>query len=1045
MSKAKTATKSHDSNCASNMSDNFCRWMPKNARNAFKVALCSFFIVNTILLSGCGNQRPQESDSVYTKVAGEKHRLEGLLMGGKREIHKAQNEMSIAKDLDNLIIEGNVHKPIVIEDIIKYEPQTNIHSESHLKNLKENYPFMVARVGLDRGIQTLMQWVAISKGSTLTSELNQHIPLKFGISVKDPLTGAETRSINPWVVIKNKYPALTDIIKQMDINLPNIPLKQLRSTTIETFLSVGPQIAEVQFAINDKVAEVHRSIQNTEIYMQQYQELFLERRDLVGSNYEDFEKEMNVYLMEDKIYEANNIAGKMNVIYKRFSQSKKDRIQEIEKELTRLDDKLVDPSRKITEKLSEELMALQMLVSKMLNAEPILTALTLTHPHTNSEGIEKEVPIFLILHDMIRQGDGSLDQKLKRASGFMERFLVANEAKMKQRILESIALLASGDRKYLAPLSTLRQTSLAFLDYRYPGLAKDKTFKSIDDGIADDYGFDIYGDRFADFTSSTELFMIGLVSVSTGLYSNEIRHMKPYKNTIVKAIKGSPQATGVMSSARNRLGESLRKTINGIKDYEVYRNKVFDENVAFKKLMLERAEAGQLKDVKFLRSPLRAVGRLKNYSKLLKTATFRVFPSGLLYGSIADIALMAHFANKNKEYFIHSKYIIQDSVYAGISPYTSGVFAHQEPEGMLPMRLAFMTITSLVLNYYLAWNANFSFYKFYRKVAKAKVLAKDQSVNAAAMWLFARGVKKSISGVFKGLAKALENKEAVGKGIVNAMSSGLLVTFGEMKFRGFDDKLIPYDDFFTFDYWSRAFSMYTQEGSLAFLNLLSFVAIDFILIFAFDSSKLMSNSKMKIYTAGFLGVLLAMYIEKLVKNKDMTTLDHQRLIFEGSYLATISTYKYAFVFGPLYDGLVRAFYKMNILKPQYAMNFGNNVVWGLTKLVFFGVNNLAGNLPFQYIIYKEETSTIGPLEAQVDLHTRGVSIVETAHKNLSISGDIELSENEIGMIQQNMAGFNDKLQDWLQNKYKEKCETPESKLEVFGPYVDILSSVCPQM
>lgn len=1042
--KAVYENNSHQQNCSLLKGDNFRRWLPKNVPGAFKVLLCSLLLINSIILSACGNRRPQQTDSVYSNITQEKRRLESLLLGGKQEIQNAQTEMAIARDMDHLIVKGNEYNPIMLEDILTYEPQTAIYSGDHLHDLEKNYPFMVARMGLDRGVHTLMQWIAVQKESTLRLELNQQVQLGYGIQVNDPLTGDSTRYINPWSVIRAKFPALKDRIEQMDRNLPNIPLKQIRGAMIESFLSVGPQIAEVQFEINNKVAEIHKSLKNTEIYMQEYQELYLERQNLIGKEYAQLESEREIYLIEKKHFEANHIAGKMNLIYNNFSQEDKNRLQVIEKELKRLQELRVDPSKKELDKLKQELMALQMLIANMLKSEPILTALTLTNEHTNSEGITKEVPIFLILHDIIRQGNGKLDTKLKKAAVYMEDFLKANQQKMKERVLQSIALLASGDRKYIAPMSSLRQTTLGFLQYRYPGLAKDKTFKSIDNEISDEYGFDIYGERFADFTFGGELGMILLTSLSTGLYSNEIRHMKPYKNSVVNWMKSSPGKSGLAPAIRNRLGESLRKTISGISEYEAYRNKVFDDNVKFKEMMKSKWKEGELKEIKLARSYKYPVNKIKNYSKLLKKATFRMFPSGLLYGSLADIGLMMHFADKNKEYFVNSKYVIQDGVYAGILPYTSGVFAHQEPEGMLPMRLVFMTVSALVLNYYFAWNAGFSFTKAIMKIKKAKTLVKGKELNEASAWLFARSIKNSAKRNFNAIKIAFENNESVGKGLFNAATSGLLVTFGEMLLRGYDDKLIPYDDFFTVDYWSRVISMYTEEGSLAFLNLLSFMVIDFILIFAFDNSKLMSNSKMKIYMAGFLGVLVAMWAENLIRDGDLTTLNHQRLIFEGSYLATVSTYKYAFLFGPLYDGLERLFYKNGWLLEDRHMSIGRSSIWLITKSLFFMTNNLAGNLPFQFIIYMEESSDVGPLDAQADLHSRGIQIVKQAEKNMSVSGDIELSEKELNYITKNMNQFNDKLQNWLKDKKMEQCSSPDGKLEIFGPYSDVLSDACPQ-
>lgn len=1053
VNKAEIENNSRGANCTSKMSDNFRRWMPKNVRGAFKVLLCSLLLVNTIILSACGNRRVQDPPTVYAKVANERHRLESLLVGGKQEIQTVQTEMAIAKDMDHLLLEGHQYNPIMIEDVITYDPVTTVHPKDKLKSIEDNYPFMVARMGLDRAVQALMQWVAVKKESTLRGELNRQVPLNYELEVTDPLTGQDSNYINPWIIISRKYPALKDRIEQMDHNLPNIPLKQIRGTMVESLLAVGPQIAEVQFAINNKVAEIHKSMKNTEIFMQEYQELFLERKAILGDEYLGYEIDMKVYLAEDQDYEANNVAGKMNVIYRQLSEKEKSRLQVIEAELERLEEKKVDPSKKELEKLKEELMAHQMLISKMLNAEPILMALTMTNEYTNDEGVTKEVPLYLILHKMIRDSKGALDERLKDAAGYVESFLKANEFKMRQRVAKSIALLASGDRKYLAPLTATRQTTLAFLEHRYPGLAKEEAFKSVDNEISEEFGFDIYGERFADFTFGGELGMILLTSLATGLYSNEIRHMKPYKNTVVNWMKSSPGKQGFIPAVRNRMGNSLKKTIGAISEYEAYRTKVFDNNVTFKKRMERKWQKGQLDQIKLMRSYKHPIKKIKNYSRLLGKATFRMFPSGLLYGSIADVALMTYFANQNKQYFIDSKYIIQDAVYSGVLPYTNGIFAHQEPEGMLPMRLVFMTVSALVLNYYFAWNAGFSFTKAVMKYKKTKGLMqlkgvtkldKGKSLNEAAIWLYARSIKNSTVGVFKAAGKAFENTESVGKGIFNALSSGMLVTFGEMMLRGYDDKLIPWDDFFTIDYWSRVIAMYTEEGSLAFLNLLSFMVIDFILIFAFDNSKLMSNSKMKIYMAGFLGVFVAMWVEKLIKNQDMTTLDHMRLIFEGSYLATVSTYKYAFLFGPLYDGLQRGYYKMGWLVPNSQMTFGKSTLWLITKSVFFMTNNLAGNLPFQFIIHMEENSDVGPLEAQSDLHTRGVQVIQQAQENLSLSGDIELSEKEIGYIQQNMSGFNDRLHEWLQGRYKEKCTAGENDLEIFGPYSDMMGTVCPQ-
>lgn len=1049
VNKAEIENNSQYRNCSQKSGDNFRRWMPKNVPDAFKVLLCSLLLINSIILAGCGNRRAEEPASVYTKIASEKRRLEALLVGGKQEIQQVQTEMAIARDMDHLILEGHEYTPIMIEDVIEYDSQISVHPDlTHLKDIEANYPFMVARMGLDRAVQALMQWVSVNKNSTLRQELNKQIKLKYGIRVTDPLTGHETSHINPWAIILKKFPALTDRIEQMDLNLPNVNLKQIRSAMVESFLSVGPQIAEVQFAINNKVSEIHKSIKNTKVFMQEYQELYLERKDILGMRYLNLETDMKAYVADGKKIEANSVAAKLNNIYRDLSESEKQRVQIIDHELERLTKLRVDPSKKELKKLQTELMALQMLISKMLNAEPMLTALTLTNKYTNDEGVTKEVPLYLILHKKIRDSKGSLDERLNKAKKYVLDFLIANEGEMRERVRKSIALLASGDRKFIAPLSALRKTTTAFLEHRYPGLAKENMFKSVDDKISDEFGFDMHGERFADFTFGNELGMMFLTSLATGLYSNEIRHMKPYKNSVVKWMKSSPGKTGFVPAFRNRMGDSLRKTIAGISAYEAYRNEVFDDNVAFKKLMEEKWKKGQLDEIKVHRlynhvhSP---VNKIKTYTKLLSKATFRMFPSGLLLGSLADIGFMTYFSQQNKEYFINSKYVIQDAVYAGVLPYTNGVFAHQEPEGMLPMRLVFMTVSALVLNYYFAWNAGFSFTKGIMKIKKAKTLVKGKSTNEAALWLYARSIKNSYNGVKNAVAEAFDNAESVGKGIFNALSSGMLVTWGEMKLRGYDDKFIPWDDLFTFDYWTRVISMYTEDGSLAFLNLLSFMVIDFILIFAFDNSKLMSNSKMKIYAAGFLGVFVAMWAEKLINNQDMTTIDHMRLIFEGSYLATVSTYKYAFLFGPLYDGLQRIYYKKQLLVPGSQMTFGKNAVWLTTKTLFFMLNNLAGNLPFQAIIYIEESSDVGPLEAQSDLHSRGVQIVENAQKHLSVSGDLKLTEKELNHIKNNMDSYNDRLHEWLQGRYKEKCKSEgDHQLEIFGPYSDVLSSVCPQ-
>lgn len=990
--------------------------VPATSQKAFRVAFALLFLSQT--LTGCGQRGKSEDEVLMESLGRERARMESLLVVGKDKLLEAGLKKSLDDDLDYLLTghyQPQDELPIKEQIFSKSSDGNNITPQDLKGDIHEIYPKLVARIGLQKVIQSLYQWTLFTKSTTISSALNQNIRLYeesvfYGIG--------EPEMVTPLSVIKNNYPSLMGIIETYERQTVSIDSNQVLGAAAESIINVSRQFSTIEKRLEELVYQAALIQKNNKIHLANFKEAEVQMRKLSPELYSllkkmDHEEDPNTRsLIRTKI---ENIRQSLGADYEAIA----DRMLQI-RELN------IEPDKKRLEELGKQTASLIQAQSQLLASQNFLVALTLEVPY-EIDGKQTEVSFYKVIDDIFASPI-KFEDRYRTAFDFAVNFLKNNTEGQIKRILQYTATIVEGHRLTIAPLIPLRASALEYLKERYPRIANENLFHEDDNELSMNYGFDLYGKRFADINFSDEIastFLVAVGAASFGThYKVQAREINKIKNPLERKaalekyiIDHTHTGSSPKQLVKRAYGSMARYLVKEIYEYDRY--------VSFYQKTGERFDANHQRhlrkgihdNIKVFNGGWRGLGK-----KLGRWASHgsRLLPLWGMIGLVdaAAVGLM-HYQGKNM--FDFAKKHIIDGVYAGGLPYHYGVKTGGVSEFDLYVRLGAMTITALVTSYFFIWG-------WAPGVRQSAIAAINNIKNSNSGWLsgmasFMVGrlgaAKKSFMQVWDSL---VSNPETLFRGFTNALSTSLMVTIAETRIRGFDHTTwVP--PIFSAYYWQDALEMYSDTSSGALLNLLSFVLIDFFMIFSFEESKLMSIASMKVYMLGFLGVLFALWGEMFLKDSDVTSMKHDRLVLEGSYLATISTWKYTFLVGPILIWTQRGWVRFRKIKSTQMYDQKSLLEkssWMGIYFTVFVASNFLGNVPFQLLVYQQENSVKDQLDSKEVLHQLGEATIVNLDRSL-YQGKGELNSNNAKEIRDGLRQFNDDFENWLQTSSNNGC------------------------